>query len=451
MTSTVLDRAAAAADPQGQDESSCTPAVCRVGLLGLGNIGSAFARLSREAAAPLGARGLAAVVSTALVRSVSRPRSAAPLVSAITDSHDRFFAQPLDVVVEALGGVEPAFTLVRRALERGIPVVTANKSLVAAHGDELARLARRRGTAFRYEAACIAGVPFVGTFERRALGARASGVTAILNGTSNYILTTLSNARGGSFDAALAEAQRLGYAEPDPTMDISGADAAEKLAILVRLFGRLLVDPGAIPLDGLDTIDADDIAAAHAFDGAVRPVARASWDQPSTELGAARAIRAHAGPVFLGGAHALARVAGVTNGIVIHAERGALCYIGPGAGPEVTAATLLDDVAEIVAERRVLAPPPEPVGTAASVERPESSWFLRLSGDARHADVADLLGSYGIWCTRLSRRGDRVYALTCHAAFERIHAALDALQGATGVAAAAFPAILEMETPEAHR
>jgi len=108
-------------------------------------------------------------------------------------------------------------------------------------------------------------------------------------------------------------------------------------------------------------------------------------------------------------------------------------------------------VAEIVAEHRVLAPPPGPVDTAASVERPDSSWFLRLAGDARHADLADLLGSYGIWCTRLSRRGDRVYALTCRAASGRIHAALDALQGATGVAASAFPAILEPEQAEAHR
>src|SRR4029453_11103516 len=156
--------------------------------LGLGNIGSAFARLSREAAAQLSDRGLAPVVSTALVRSIARPRPAAGFVRGIPDSHASFFSEPIDIVVEALGGVEPAFTLVRRALDRGIPVVTANKSLLAAHGDELARPARQRGTALPYEAACIAGVPFVGTFERRALASRASGVTAILNGTSNYIL-----------------------------------------------------------------------------------------------------------------------------------------------------------------------------------------------------------------------------------------------------------------------
>ena len=437
MTTTVLDLAAGTAADSLED-AGCTPARCRIGLLGLGNIGSAFARLSREAAEPLGRRGLAPIVATALVRTVSRPRQAAAFVNTITDDHDAFFSEPVDIVVEAIGGIEPAFTLVRRALDRGIPVVTANKSLIAAHGDELSRLARLRGTALRYEAACIAGVPFLGTFERRALVSRASGVTAILNGTSNYILTTLANARGGSVEAALADAQRLGYAEPDPSMDVSGADAAEKLAILVRLFGRLLVDPREIPLEGLSSVEADDIAAASAFDGAIRPVSRASWSG-----GDNGAIRAHVGPTFLGGTHPLARVAGVTNGVVIDAERGTQCYIGPGAGPDVTAATLLDDVAEIVTERRVLVPPPEAVRAATSVTRPDSGWFLRLTGDARHADVADLLGSYGVWCTRLARRGERVYALTCQATPARVQSALDALHAATGVAAAAFPALTE--------
>ena len=412
--------------------ADCHPATCRIGLLGVGTVGSAFARLSREASASLATRGFLPIVASSLVRNVTRGRDAC-LPSPPTDDHEAFFAQPLDVVVEALGGVEPARTLVARALDRGIPVVTAKKSLIAAHGEELSRLARIRGTALRYEAACIAGVPFLGTFERRALVSRASGVTAILNGTSNYILTSMT--RGGSFEAALAAAQRLGYAEPDPSMDISGADAAEKLTILVRLFARLIVDPGAIALDGLAGVEADDIAAAASFDGALRPVSRASWD--------GTAVRAHVGPAFLGPAHPLVRVSGVTNGIVIDAERGAQCYIGPGAGPDVTAATLLDDVAEIVTERRVRTPNADVVRPATSVTRPDSAWFIRLTGDARPADAADLLGHYGIWCTRIARRADRVYALTCHAGIARVHAALDALQSATGVTAAAFPALAE--------
>jgi homoserine dehydrogenase len=437
----VLDSAAGAAAVT-DTAAGCVPATCRIGLLGLGNVGSAFARHTREAASHLSARGFTPVVSTAFVRTTSHPRAAAAFVNTITNDADAFFAEPVDVIVEVLGGVEPAYALVRRALDRGIPVVTANKSLVAACGEELAQLARRRATALRYEATCIAGVPFLSTFERRPLAARASGVTAILNGTTNSILTAMAS--GVTFDAALADAQRLGFAEPDPSMDISGADAAEKLAILVRLFGRLLVDPSALPLEGIGGIEPADIAAATAFDGAIRPVAQASWH--------GRSINAFVGPAFVGGTHFLARVSGVTNGIVIQAEKrgqGPQCFIGPGAGPDVTAETLLDDVAELMAERRVRTPAPEESQTALSVTRPHSGWFVRLVGAARpstglrtsESDVADLLGSYGIWTTRVARRGDRTYVLTCSASYARVQSALDALQAATGVTAAAFPAV----------
>ncbi len=452
MITTVLDTAALAAAAV-DDAAGCRPATCRIGLLGLGNVGAAFARHAREAASHLSARGFAPVISAALVRTTSRSRAASAFVTGLTNDADAFFAEPVDIIVEALGGVEPAYSLVRRALDRGIPVVTANKSLVAAHGDELARLARRRATALRYEATCVAGVPFLGMFERRPFAARASAVTAILNGTSNSILTAMTS--GKSFDAALAEATRLGFAEPDPSMDISGADAAEKLAILVRLFGRLLVDPLALPLEGIGRVEPADIAAAAAFDGAIRPLAHASWH--------GRAIHAFVGPAFVGGAHPLARVSGITNGVVIsrlrhgydgqaQAAPGAgdaqtdpgqdgLCFIGPGAGPDVTAGTLLDDVAELMTERRVRTPSPEPPQPAASISRPPSAWFVRLRGAARESDVADLLGSYGIWSTRLARRGDRTYALTCSAGCARLRSALDAVQAATGATAEAFPAI----------
>jgi homoserine dehydrogenase len=431
----VLDPVAPAA---AVAETQCIPATCRIGLLGLGNVGSAFARHTRDAVSHLGARGFLPIVATALVRSTARPRPAASFVSGLTSDVEAFFAEPVDIVVEALGGVEPAYTLVRRALDRGIPVVTANKSLIAAHGEELVQLARRRATALRFEASCIAGVPFLGQFERRPLAARATGVTAILNGTSNSILTAMTS--GATFAAALADAQRLGFAEPDPAMDVSGADAAEKLAILVRLFGRLLLDPAAVPLESLAGVEPEDIAIAAAFDGAIRPIAHASWH--------GRAVHAFAGPAFVGGAHPLARVSGVTNGIVIAAAPAPICLTGPGAGPDVTADTLLDDVAELVAERRVRTPPPEPSPSATSVTRPHTAWFLRVDagrgssgGGTREADVADLLGSYGIWSTRMTRRDGRVYVLTCAASYGRAQSACDALQAATGAAVAAFPAL----------
>jgi homoserine dehydrogenase len=243
---------------------------------------------------------------------------------------------------------------------------------------------------------------------------------------------------GATFDAALAEAQRLGFAEPDPSMDISGADAAEKLAILVRLFGRLVVDPWTLPLEGIGSVEPGDIAAAIAFDGAIKPVAQASWN--------GRSVHAFVGPAFVGGAHPLARVSGVTNGIAVLPQqrgRGVQCYIGPGAGPDVTAETLLDDVAELTTERRVRTPSPEASQPAASVTRPHSPWFVRLNGAAQDSDVADLLGSYGIWTTRMARRGDRTYVLTCSASYARVQSALDALQAATRGTAAAFPAVLE--------
>jgi hypothetical protein len=119
------------------------------------------------------------------------------------------------------------------------------------------------------------------------------------------------------------------------------------------------------------------------------------------------------------------------------------CFTGPGAGPDVTAATLLDDVAELMTERRVLTPSPETSERATSITRPHSSWFVRLDGAPLESDVADLLGSYGIWTTRLARRGDRTYVLTCSASYARVQSALDALQAATGATAAAFPAVLE--------
>ena len=432
MITTVFDRASAAAPATLDPLHACPPERCRIGLLGLGNVGSAFARLARDSGSRLSPHGILPVVSSALVRSVAA-RARAPFAAIVTDELEAFFAEPVDVVVEALGGVESAYALVRRALDRGIPVVTANKSLVAAHGDDLTRLARRRGTALRYEASCIAGVPFLGTFERRPFAASAAWVTAILNGTSNSILTAMTSGR--PFDAALADAQRRGLAEPDPSMDVSGRDAAEKLAILIRLFGRVAVTPSSLPVQGIASVEPEDIAAAAAFGGAIRPIAHASWT--------AAAVRAFVGPAFVAGTHPLSNVAGVTNGIVIGGDRGVQCYTGPGAGPEVTAATLLDDVVEVIGERRVRTQAPDLVRPASSVEHGDTPWFIRLTGVARDADVADLLGSYAIWCTRLSRRGDRSYALTCAADRARMTAAVRALEAATRGQAAAFPALVE--------
>ena len=401
-----------------------------LGLLGLGTVGSAVARLSRADAPLLHSQNIAPVVTAALVRDAARPRAASELTELLTSDIERFFAAPIDVVVEALGQAEPARTFVARALDAGLPVVTANKTLIAVHGDELLDLARRRGTILRYEATCIAGVPFLGTFERRSFARRVHGVTGILNGTSNAILSAL--AAGTTFPDALADAQRRGLAEPDPSADITGADAAQKLTILIRLFGGLRVSPALIPSTPLDAVDVLDVGAAGVFGGYVKPLACASWDSSG--------VRAFVSPAFLDGNHALARVSHVTNGVVLDAHGGPQCFIGPGAGPEVTASTLLDDVIEVVAQRSA----PRLIGDttlAATVSHPETRWFVRLPGGARPPDVADFLGSFGIWCERLSSVGDRTYALTFAATRDRMTAATAALASLTSGGIAASPAL----------
>ena len=311
----------------------------RVALLGLGTVGSAVVRLAVATAPRLRARGAAVVVDAALVRDRSRVRDVSSYVPFVTDSADAVFAREHDVIVEALGGIDPAAGFVARALERGTPVVTANKSLIAAHGDRLTALARARGTRLRFEASVVAGVPFLHALSSRPLAAEVSGVEAILNGTSNFILTCMAE-DGCSFDTALARAQALGYAEPDPANDVSGRDAAEKLAVLVRELGVGRVSPGDIETAPLTSVGRADLDEARVRGGSIKPIARARRTS--------RGIEALVGPAFLPGSHPLARVHGVLNGVLLHSRyAGPLFYSGHGAGPDVTAATILDDVVAV--------------------------------------------------------------------------------------------------------
>ncbi|HEY7054894.1 MAG TPA: homoserine dehydrogenase [Vicinamibacterales bacterium] len=405
--------------------------VVRMGVLGLGNVGSAFVRLAHEERNRFTTRCSSLATATALVRSTAPPRAAARLVPCVTADPDVFFAQPLDVVVEALGGVDAPLSLVARALDRGLPVVTANKSLIARHGDSLERLARARNTALRYEASCIAGVPFLGAFERRPLASRVRGLAAILNGTSNAILSGVDE--GALFENALSDAQRLGLAEPDPSADLTGRDASEKLALLLRRFGSFLVTPEEITSHGIDRVDPIDLRAARALEGTIKPIACARWSDGN--------LQAHVGPAFLLRAHPLATLGGAMNGIVLDAVGGPQCFLGPGAGPEVTAATLLDDVLEVASEWRVREPAPHLPRKATPRPLTDTAWFLRISGDAPQPDTSDLLGTFGVWSARTLRTDGRLYALSFPIAAERVDAALEALRAALGCETSAIPAV----------
>jgi homoserine dehydrogenase len=370
--------------------SSCVAESLDVVLLGCGTVGSAFARLSASERSP----SVALNITGALVRDRSRAREL-PAARVFADARALLATDPR-VVIELLGGTEPARTLVLEALRRRIPVVTANKSLIAQHGRELRRTAAEAKTPLLYEAAVIAGVPFLGTFARRHHAAAVSSVTGIVNGTCNYILTRCA-ADGWTVPQALADCQRRGYAEPDPHNDVSGIDAAEKLGVLLQHFASRDVHPDSIETTGIETITARNIEHARALGGVIKPVVSADWT---------RRLEAFAGPAFLPAAHVLARVDDVENALLVTGQHGRLLFQGPGAGPDVTAATVLDDVREIAAGvAPVLQGDLRSEGAAESV----TSWFVSLEAVhlPRFTDIADLLASYGVFPSRVTDRTSR--------------------------------------------
>ena len=368
--------------------STCVATSVDVALLGCGNVGSALARLAGTQH-PSHARFR---ITGALVRDPGRMRVLPSSVPLTTDARTLLTPRP-DVIVELLGGVEPARSVVLAALERRIPVVTANKTLLARHGGQLRAAAAAAGTPLLVEAAVLAGVPFLGTFARRPLAARASSFVGIANGTTNFILTRCAS-DACTFADALGEAQRLGYAEPDPRSDITGIDAAEKLAVLLQHFAGREIHPDTIETAGIDRLTPAQTAHARELGGVVKPVVFAAW---------ASRVEAFAGPAFVPTAHALSRVDGVENALILENTRGRLLFQGPGAGSDVTAATVLDDVREIADGVAPLAQPPL---TAADAGAPETAWMLTLEGVRvpRAAEVSDFLASHNIFAYRVSAR-----------------------------------------------
>ena len=387
----------------------------RVALLGHGNVGRAVARL---VAAQRGRLGRRVRVVGALVRH-SELHDNAPF-PVVTNAAHLLDARP-DVLVEVLGGLEPARTIVLEALDRGIPVVTANKSLLAAHGDELCEAATRRGTPLHFEAAVIAGVPFLTTFARRPLATSATRIVGILNGTSNFVLSRV--AAGVAPEAAIAEAQRLGLAEPDPSKDLSGTDAAEKLAILLRQFAGFHVHPDRIQSTPLDRVSASDLDHASEFGGTFKPLAFAQCTNDS--------VACWVGPAFLFHDDPLAHLGGTLNGVRLEADlEDPLCFTGPGAGPDVTARTILDDVVEVlngagtITLRRAVVP-------ARIDEDSAVGWYMRLRFTCRvpeRHEIAHLLGAHASWIRRWSARDWR--AGVCEQRLLTFPCAKPALEGA---------------------
>ncbi|MCC6908902.1 MAG: homoserine dehydrogenase [Phycisphaerales bacterium] len=313
---------------------SISKAISRIAILGCGNVGSEVVR-------QLQSRSSIEVVSV-LVRDLARERPAPR--DLLTDSFDDVLVSRPDVVIELLGGVEPARTHIEAALQRGVPVVTANKSVIARHGESLHRIAGTRGVHLRYEAAVGAGVPVLAALDQLR-GDRISAIRGIVNGTCNFILERVEKTRC-SISEALVQAQGFGYAEPDPSADITGRDSAEKLCVLAHRAGWGWPRVQDVHTTGIESITAEDVQCALRQHCVIRLVAEAQCD------GNGR-LSLRVGPTLVPRGHALAAARGCENAFEIIAKHaGAIRLHGPGAGAKPTASAVISDLLAMVPARR---------------------------------------------------------------------------------------------------
>ncbi len=315
-----------------------TEDVVRVGLLGCGHVGSALVRLITENGDAIESRaGVRLEIAKVAVRNLSRERDVALPSSIFTNDSASVVGDPdVDIVVEVIGGIEPARELIVEALKAGKPVVTANKELLSNVGKELFEAAEGAGVDLLFEASVAGGVPLLRPLRESLAGDRIHRVMGIVNGTTNYILTRMSES-GASFTDALAEAQSLGYAERDPTADVEGFDAAAKAAIIATIAFGARVVAGDVYREGISELTDADIASARDLGYTVKLLAIAEEDATGV------AVRVH--PTMIPVQHPLASVRESFNAIFIEAEAvGELMFYGRGAGGEPTASAVLGDL-----------------------------------------------------------------------------------------------------------
>jgi homoserine dehydrogenase len=355
----------------------------KLGVLGRGTVGSAFIRLIEERAEVIEAEtGLRPVVSGVLTRS---------------EGSGETIVDEADVIVELMGGLDPAEGLVRRALTAGKPVVTANKQLLSRRGDELFPLASANGAALRYEAAVGGAVPIVRVLGDTLSATPVERVHGIVNGTTNYILTAMAK-RGESYAEALKAAQDAGFAEADPTEDVSGSDAAAKMALLAMLAFGTWVPYEQIDFSGIDKIALEDIEHAREFGLAIKLVGTAE------RIGEGVSVRVH--PIFLPIAHPLASVDGSYNAVTIespHVEE--ITLQGPGAGGVPTASAVLGDVISVLhgADEPKHAWVPLPKATEV-----QSAFYLHFEVDDQPgvlSQIAQVLGLQKISIRSVAQKG----------------------------------------------
>ncbi len=364
-----------------------------VGLLGAGTVGGTLIRrLVADRDAIEAKTGLVLDVRRVAVRDPAKQRAFNLPDGVVTADPRRVVDDPsVQLIVEVMGGREPAGDLVLSALSAGKPVVSANKELIAARGPELIKAAENRGVPFLFEAAVGGGIPIIRPLSETLAGEPITRVMGIVNGTTNFILTRMEQ-DGTGYAEALAEAQALGYAEPDPTADVSGADAAAKTAILASLAFGAWVGIDDVYHEGIEALLPADLQYAADLGYVVKLLAVAE----RTELG----VGARVHPMMLPADHPLAPIHGPTNAIFIEGPSvEQLLFAGPGAGGEPTATAVLGDVIDAarellagaqVAPRIRFAP-----GDLVAFERLETEWYVRLEVDDRPGVLAQIASAFG--------------------------------------------------------
>jgi homoserine dehydrogenase len=389
--------------------SDAGPKPVRIGLLGRGTVGGAFAELLADRAGAVeAATGRHPELSGVLTRSEGD-------FGAILEGSD--------LIVELMGGTDPARQFVLDALRAGRPVVTANKQLLAQHGDELFAVAREAGVQLRFEAAVAAVIPIVRTIQESFGVTRIERVFGIVNGTTNFILSEMA-ASGAGYDEVLAQAQELGYAEADPTDDVSGADAAAKMAILARLAFHTPVDLAQVPFEGIESIQPDDLAYAKELGLSLKLLGVAERRDGG--------ISVRVFPCFLYSGHPLAPIEGPFNAVMVEAPAiNEVTMSGPGAGGPQTASAVLGDVVSILAGDTPVHETRTELPVVADVP---SSFYLYLEVADRPgvlAQVATVLGDHGISVKSVVQRGigeDARLVMVVHETLEsRFAAAVRAL------------------------
>jgi len=369
-----------------------------IGLLGLGTVGQGVANiLSRNAAEIERRAGRGIIVKQALVRNRGKVL-AHDLGIATTDDGAALVVDPdIDVICEMLGGEEPALSLILSAIHHGKHVITANKALIAMHGNQIFKAAREHGVIVAFEPAVAGGIPIIKAIREGLSANRIEWLAGIINGTGNFILSEMAE-KGREFTDVLAEAQALGYAEADPTFDVEGIDAAHKLTILASIAFGIPLQFDAVFTEGISRISRDDVAYARELGYIIKHLGVARRRSDGIEL------RVH--PTLIPHRRLIANVNGVMNAVLVQGDAvGPTLYYGPGAGAEPTGSAVVADIVDVV--RALTTDPGHRVPHLAfqfdalsgqPVLQPEdfeSAYYLRMQVEDKPGVMADITGIFG--------------------------------------------------------